>query len=88
MQTRLYGDDLPPGTILATARSKGILRDVLRPGKYRINPFAYTVKAVPAIQIRPGHVGVVTSLTGTLWTDLEKARLGDVGGATVIQQAK
>jgi hypothetical protein len=53
-----------PGTILATEKSKGILRDVLRPGKYRVNPFAYSLKMANAIQIRPGHVGVVTSLSG------------------------
>ncbi len=29
-----------------------------------------------------------TPAPGTLWTDLEKARLGDLGGAAVIQQEK
>ena len=33
-------------------------------------------------------VNILHSGTGTLWTDLEKARLGDVGGATVIQKKK
>ncbi len=62
--TRLHGEDLPPGEIIATERSKGILREVLEPGRYRLNPFAYRVDIVPAINIRPGHVGVVVSLTG------------------------
>jgi regulator of protease activity HflC (stomatin/prohibitin superfamily) len=62
--TRLYGDDLPPGKILATDNSKGILRDVLTPGKYRLNPYAYRVEVFDALDIRPGHVGVQTALTG------------------------
>ena len=61
---RLFGDDLPPGHIVATDTSKGILKDVLRPGKYRINRFAYRVELFEAITIRPGFAGVVTSLTG------------------------
>jgi regulator of protease activity HflC (stomatin/prohibitin superfamily) len=62
--TRLYGHDLAPGRIVAGADTKGILREVLRPGKYRINPYAYAVSLFDAISIRPGSVGVVTSLVG------------------------
>jgi regulator of protease activity HflC (stomatin/prohibitin superfamily) len=62
--TRLFGDDLPPGEILATENSKGILREVLTPGKYRLNPYAYRVELFDALTIRPGHVGVKTTLTG------------------------
>ncbi len=62
--TRLYGDDLPPGEILATENSKGILREVLSPGKYRLNPYAFRVEIFEALNIRPGHVGVQTALTG------------------------
>ncbi|MFU8779963.1 MAG: SPFH domain-containing protein [Kiritimatiellia bacterium] len=64
VKTRLYGDDLPPGRIMATEATKGIVDEVLRPGKYRINPYAYRVELFDAINIRPGHVGVVTALTG------------------------
>ena len=64
VQTRLFGKDLPPGGIIASEGTKGILAEVLRPGKYRINPFAYRVDAFDAITIRPGYVGVVTSLVG------------------------
>lgn len=64
VKIRLYGDDLPQGAILATATSKGITKDVLRPGKYFINPYAYQVQTFDAISIRPGCVGVVTSLIG------------------------
>ena len=62
--TRLYGADLPPGRILATEGTKGILPEVLGPGKYRVNPYAETVEQFAAINIRPGHVGVVVSLVG------------------------
>lgn len=62
--TRLYGENLPPGEILAREGTKGILPEVLLPGKYRINPYAYRVQLFDAITIRPGHVGIVTSLVG------------------------
>lgn len=64
VQTRLFGKDLPPGQILAEKDTKGILPDVLSPGKYFINPYAYHVQVVDAINIRPGCVGVVTRLVG------------------------
>lgn len=62
--TRLYGKDLPPNQIIAGPGEKGIVRDVLSPGKYRLNPYAYRVDIYDAIKIRPGYVGVVTSLIG------------------------
>jgi regulator of protease activity HflC (stomatin/prohibitin superfamily) len=62
--TRLYGQDLPPNQIIAGPKQKGILADVLSPGKIRINPYAYRVDLYDAITIRPGFVGVATSLVG------------------------
>jgi regulator of protease activity HflC (stomatin/prohibitin superfamily) len=62
--TRLYGQDLPDGQILAPDGYKGIVPEVLRPGKYRINPFAYGVQQFDATTVRPGFGGVVTALTG------------------------
>jgi len=62
--TRLYGKDLPSNQIIADPNGKGIVADVLSPGKYRINPYAYRVDLFDAITIRPGFVGVVTSLVG------------------------
>ncbi|MDP7422864.1 MAG: SPFH domain-containing protein [bacterium] len=67
--TRLYGEDLPPGKIIATDDThKGIVEKVLKPGKYRINPYAYKIHPrediYNPINIRPGHVGVVISLEG------------------------
>ncbi len=64
VKTRLYGEALPVGKIIAPDGFKGVVSEVLRPGKYRINPYAYTVELADAITIRPGHVGVVTSLIG------------------------
>lgn len=64
VMTRLYGEELPPGKIIAEDNQRGIVQEILRPGKYRINPFAYHVALFDAINIRPGHVGVVTALTG------------------------
>ncbi|MBM4153198.1 MAG: hypothetical protein FJ220_06730, partial [Kiritimatiellaceae bacterium] len=62
--TRLYGADLPYGKILAEEGTKGIISEVLTPGKYRINPYANHVELFDAIRIRPGKVGVKTQLIG------------------------
>ena len=51
--TRLYGKDLPPGKIISDEGEKGIVAEVLRPGTYRINPYAYHVQLFDAISIRP-----------------------------------
>ena len=64
IRTRLYGKDLPAGEIIAPEGFKGIVREPLSPGKYRINPYAYYVELFDAQTIHPGHVGVVTSLIG------------------------
>jgi len=62
--TRLYGKDLERGKIIANEDSRGIVADILRPGKYRINPFAYQINLFEAISIRAGCVGVVLSQIG------------------------
>ena len=64
VMTRLYGDELPPGKIIAEDNQRGIMQEILRPGKYRINPYATHVALFNAISITPGNVGVVTALTG------------------------
>lgn len=70
--TRLYGAELPPGQIIAGEGTKGIIPEILRPGKYFINPYAQHVEVYDAISIRPGHVGVMISLIGNdvLYSDL------------------
>ena len=62
--TRLYGTDLAAGKILAEDGTKGIVPEVLTPGKYRVNPYASKVEQFDAIRIRPGNVGVKTQLVG------------------------
>jgi hypothetical protein len=47
--TRLYGEDFPTNQIIAGEKTKGIIAEVLRPGKYRINPYAYRVEQFDAI---------------------------------------
>jgi len=64
VMTRLYGEELQPGRIIASENQRGIMGEILRPGKYRINPYAYHVALFDAISISPGSVGVVTTLTG------------------------
>jgi regulator of protease activity HflC (stomatin/prohibitin superfamily) len=74
--TRLYGEDLPPGQILAAEGQKGIVAEARLPGKYRINPYAYRVEIFPAFSVPPGSVGVMTMLTGSdvLSDDLPEAQ--------------
>lgn len=63
--TSKSGKELPPGEILAAdALSKGVWKDVLGPGTYRLNPEGYDIKKMDAISIPIGYVGVVTSQTG------------------------
>lgn len=49
--TSKLGKDLPPGQLLVegdvgATKYKGILRKVLKPGRYRINPFGYDVNVI------------------------------------------
>jgi hypothetical protein len=53
------------GGILAEADDeRGIRRQVLTPGSYRLNPYGYEVEVVSATLIKPGFVGVVRRLLG------------------------
>ncbi len=77
------GEPLPDGDFLVdgdigNTLHKGILRKVLHPGRYRINPYGYEVKIVETetqssgnqtkhsgwVEIPTGYVGVVTNLAG------------------------
>ena len=63
--TSKTGKELPPGEILAADEvSKGVWKNVLGPGTYRLNPEGYDVQALDAISIPIGYVGVVTSQDG------------------------
>ena len=63
--TSKVGKELPPGEIIAADNSgKGVRREVLGPGVYRLNPEGYKVEITDAINIPPGYVGIVTGQTG------------------------
>lgn len=72
VRTRLFGDKLPDGAVLASEDAKfpfkgqrGILPGVLPPGSYRINPYAYVVsEPEPAVEVRVDQVGVRTLKVG------------------------
>ena len=78
---RKFGKSLPPGQIIAPDdETKGIVRDVLGTGRHRINPYAYDVKICDDIVIKPGHVGVVTALTGSdILTDVAQTSTSEKG---------
>lgn len=71
--TAKVGSDLPSDEFLADAGQKGIQRQVIGPGKYRLNPYGYNVDVVDAVSIPIGYVGVVTSLSGSKAPDGEFA---------------
>ena len=77
--TSKVGDPLPEGEFLAERGQKGIWRNVLGPGKYRLNPVGYQIDIVDAISIPVGYDGVVTSLSGTQTQPSEFAQKGEKG---------
>jgi len=64
--TRKVGPTAPDGRVIVDRASgyQGILREVLTPGTYKINPYVYEVELYPAVVIPAGFVGVVTNLFG------------------------
>ncbi len=74
--TRKFGTDIPAerlaeGDILARENpenriegERGILRDVLTQGSYRINPYAYAWELAPAVEILVDQIGVRTVKVG------------------------
>ncbi len=77
--TSKVGSELPEGEFLAAQGQKGIWRDVLGPGKYRLNPYGYRVELVDALSIPIGYVGVVTGLSGAQAAPGEFAGPGQKG---------
>ena len=91
------GDDLPPTQFLVDGdigdtKFKGILRKVLHPGRYRINPYGYEVEIVQLqtfnsgntqknagwVEIPTGYVGVVTNLANNPAKGIEAGISDDV----------
>lgn len=50
------------GAEIVAPGQKGIQRNVLTPGTYKLNPHRYEVTLMPAVVVPPGSVGVVTWL--------------------------
>ena len=62
--TALGGKEPAGGQVLAGPGERGIRREVLTPGAYRINRIGYDVELVAATEINPGFVGVRRRLLG------------------------
>ena len=58
------GRDPADGREVVAPGEKGVQREVLTPGTYKINPRQKRVTLVPAVVVPPGSVGVVTRLIG------------------------
>jgi hypothetical protein len=58
------GKSAPAGQEVVDPGFKGIQKEVLTPGTYKLNPHVYEVTMVPATVVPPGSVGVVTRLVG------------------------
>ncbi|HVT90767.1 MAG TPA: SPFH domain-containing protein [Tepidisphaeraceae bacterium] len=73
------------------AGQKGIQREVLTPGTYKINPYLYDVQLQPAVIVPPGSVGVVTRLSGDMGevttATLTQIRASTTGPATQMDTA-
>ena len=60
----LAGEALPAGQVLAEPGQQGILREVLKPGRYPYNPYAMTIELHDPVTVPAGSRGVVTLLAG------------------------
>ena len=100
--TRKFGKHIPDerisqGDVLALPvqqeldGERGILRDTLKPGDYRLNPYAYSWQQVDAVEIGPDQVGVRTLKVGTdprtLTLDPAKPRYVVPDGYQGVQQS-
>jgi hypothetical protein len=77
VRIRMYGDDLAAGELIAWKENqKGIISDVLRPGRYPINAwvegseprqnYAEIVELHDPITIPAGYKGLITDLTSAM----------------------
>lgn len=67
VRIRLHGDDLGYGQFLATEpNQKGIVAEVLRPGRYPINTYAEKVEIHDPKTVPAGYKGVVINLAGPI----------------------
>jgi regulator of protease activity HflC (stomatin/prohibitin superfamily) len=96
VRIRLYGEELPYGEIIAKGENqKGIVADVLRPGRYAINAYiqgddapnyaAEVIELHDPVVIPAGFKGVVTQVAAALPADANK--LLSEPGKRGVQQA-
>jgi hypothetical protein len=64
--TRKVGKPSPPEIILVERNSEyqGIIKEVLEPGTYYINPYEFQLEVAPAVSVPDGFVGVMIAKTG------------------------
>jgi hypothetical protein len=79
--TRKQGAPSPGGAEVVDAGFKGIQKEVLTPGTYKLNPFLYEIKEFPAVVIPPGSCGVVTRLFGES-AEVVSATLSEIAAVT------
>ncbi|MBI3328549.1 MAG: hypothetical protein HYZ81_17840 [Nitrospinae bacterium] len=79
--TSKQGKTPPPGQEVVDPGYKGIQREVLTPGTYKINPYLHEVELVPAVVVPPGSVGVVTRLFGDVG-EVTSATLSEIRAST------
>jgi len=77
---RQYGKPLEEGRILANSAdhslnrpedTRGVVPEVLKPGKYNINPYAYKVQIFPVFEVPAGHVGITVDRIGAEQKDFK-----------------
>lgn len=67
IMVRLNGDNLPYRHFVASEEvNKGIVKDVLRPGRYPIHPYLEKIQRYKPITIPAGYKGVVTLLAAPM----------------------
>lgn len=65
IKIRKFGKSLPPGKIIATEpHERGPLAEVLRPGRYNINPHAYEIRRLKPTFIPEGYIGIQILYSG------------------------
>jgi len=64
IRVALDGEELETGQILAENGQKGVLREVLKPGRYPYNPYAESILLYDPVTVPVGFRGVVTLLSG------------------------
>jgi regulator of protease activity HflC (stomatin/prohibitin superfamily) len=87
--TRKSGPPDPSGSKVVDRASPyaGIVREVLTPGTYRINPHEYLVERKPAVVVPAGFVGVVTNQLGIQPDMIEVPDVPIDGGTTTRPQS-